>query len=292
MANVCDLQSGNSSTPVGTYVECNNMESSVTNVSRNKKTSFKIPVTLWVRSKKVQTEALVDSGATANFIDKSFAEKNNLELRKLATPYHVQNADGTPNAAGTIKHFVLAQVEIGDHRSSHFLFVTQLGSKSMIIGYSYLTKHNPQIDWAAGEWEYTRCPTSCFISRAHKITDMEAGSDELPSNPWDLPLDEIGEIDPHNHFISLVDLDDPDDYVMAQQIASLTDKDGLDESEPDEDTRNWKQHVPDWLHDYGDVFSKTKSERMPTHKPYDHPIDFIPGKDLPKPSKVYPLTPK
>ncbi|KAF8659425.1 hypothetical protein AX16_001846 [Volvariella volvacea WC 439] len=31
---------------------------------------------------------------------------------------------------------------------------------------------------------------------------------------------------------------------------------------------------------------------MPTHKPYDHPIDFIPGKDLLKPSKVYPLTPK
>ena len=78
MANVCDLQSENSSTPVGTYVECNNMESSVTNVSRNKKTSFKIPVTLWVYGKKVQTEALVDSGATTNFIDKTFVEQNHL----------------------------------------------------------------------------------------------------------------------------------------------------------------------------------------------------------------------
>ncbi|KAF8639032.1 hypothetical protein AX16_010398, partial [Volvariella volvacea WC 439] len=88
---------------------------------------------------------------------------------------------------------------------------------------------------------------------------MEAGSDELSSNPQDLLLDEIGEIDFHNHFVSLVDLDDLDDCVMAQQITLLTDKDGLDESESDEDTHDWIQHVPNWLHNYGDVFSKTKS---------------------------------
>jgi len=30
-----------------------------------------------------------------------------------------------------------------------------------------------------------------------------------------------------------------------------------------EDTKAWKAYVLEWLHEYGNVFSKTKSERMP-----------------------------
>ena len=37
-------------------------------------TFFKIPVTLWVYGKKVQTEALVDLGATTNFVDRVVVE--------------------------------------------------------------------------------------------------------------------------------------------------------------------------------------------------------------------------
>jgi len=38
------------------------------------------------------------------------------------------------------------------------------------------------------------------------------------------------------------------------------------------------------------VFSKTKSERMPLQKPYDHGIDFEEGTKLPKLAKVYLLS--
>jgi len=48
--------------------------------------------------------------------------------------------------------------------------------------------------------------------------------------------------------------------------------------------------VPEWLHEYGNVFSKHKSERMPLRKLYDHAIDFMEGAKLPKPAKVYPLS--
>jgi len=47
--------------------------------------------------------------------------------------------------------------------------------------------------------------------------------------------------------------------------------------------------VPEWLHEYGNVFSKHKSERMPLWKLYDHAINFMEGAKLPKPAKVYPL---
>ena len=152
MANVCDLQSGKESVPIGSGQDSEVvLDSCVINTSRNKKSSFNIPVTLWVYGKKVQTEALVDSGATTNFIDKTFVEQNHLVTNKLASPYNVLNADGTPNVAGRITDYVRAYVEIGSHKSTHYLFVTHLGNKNMMIGYSYLHQHNPSINWRAGE---------------------------------------------------------------------------------------------------------------------------------------------
>ena len=48
--------------------------------------------------------------------------------------------------------------------------------------------------------------------------------------------------------------------------------------------------MPEWLHEYGNVFSKHKSERMLLRKPYDYAIDFMEGTKFPKPAKVYPLS--
>jgi len=91
---------------------------SCNNIACNKTTSFKIPVTLWVYGKKVQTEALVDSGATTNFVDRVVVENNNLVTYKLANLYYVINMDGTPNKTGYITEYVQAYVEIGSHRTT------------------------------------------------------------------------------------------------------------------------------------------------------------------------------
>jgi len=73
----------------------------------NKTTSLKnISVTLWVYNTKVQTEALVNLGATMNFIDRVVMENNNLEMHKLANPYYVINVDNTPNKAEQITEYV------------------------------------------------------------------------------------------------------------------------------------------------------------------------------------------
>ena len=123
---------------------------SCSNVACNKKTFFKISVILWVYSKKVQTEALVDLGATTNFVNRVFVKNNNLIKYKLANLYKVVNADGTPNKAGQITEYIQAYVEIRSHKTRQHLFITQLGNKEMMIGYSYLYKHNPTINWQKG----------------------------------------------------------------------------------------------------------------------------------------------
>ena len=78
-------------------------------------------------------------------------ENNNLVIHKLANLYHVINVDGTPNKVGQITKYVWAYVEIGSHKTIQHLFVTNLGNKEMMIGYSYLYKHNPNIDWWKGQ---------------------------------------------------------------------------------------------------------------------------------------------
>ena len=80
---------------------------------------------------KVQAKALVDSGATVNFIDQRFVERNHLVTDRLAEPYDVLNADGTLNAAGKIREYVRAYIEVGSHKTTQYLYVTQLGDKDM-----------------------------------------------------------------------------------------------------------------------------------------------------------------
>jgi len=170
----------------------------------NKTTSFKIPVTLWVYGKKVQTKALVDSGATINFINRVVVENNNLVTYKLANPYCVINTDGTPNKAGYITEYVQAYVEIGLYRTTQHLFVTNLENKEMMIGYLYLYKYNPNIDWQKGQWEFTRY-LDTYTSKAYKIQNIEAGANKLhfkldvSKSPL---LDNIGDEDPNNHILS------------------------------------------------------------------------------------------
>jgi len=93
----------------------------------------------------------------------------------------------------------------------------------MMIGYSYLYKHNPNIDWQKGQWEFTRCPDTC-ASKAHKIQDVEAGTNELHLE-LDVSrsslLDDIGDEDPDNHILSWADMTDPGSHQQAMMIAAI-----------------------------------------------------------------------
>ena len=82
-----------------------------------------------------------------NFVDRVVVENNNLVMHKLANLYCVINADDTPNKTEQITEYVQAYVEIGSHKTTQYLFVTNLGNKEMMIGYSYLYKHNSNINW-------------------------------------------------------------------------------------------------------------------------------------------------
>ena len=122
-----------------------NVTELLVNVAHSKN-SFILPVTLWVHGKKVQVDALIDSGATSMFINQTIVDQHHLVIYPLHQTYKVINADGTPNKNGTIKESVRAYLEIGPHKSKSNLLVTNLDDKAMIIRYLFLKKHNPEIN--------------------------------------------------------------------------------------------------------------------------------------------------
>jgi len=80
-----------------------------------------------------------------------------------------------------------------------------------MIGYLYLYKHNPNIDWRKDQWEFTRYLDTC-ASKVHRIRDVKAGANELhlEMDVSGFPsLDDIGDEDPDNHILSWADTTDP-----------------------------------------------------------------------------------
>ena len=109
------------------------------------------------------TEAMVDTGATRDFINQDFIDWTKLPTRKLSQLIPVYNVDGTLNEASSIDKVVDIIMTYNGHLE-HILFaVTQLGKQSMILGFTWLKKHNPEIDFRARSVKMTRCLPRCCI---------------------------------------------------------------------------------------------------------------------------------
>ena len=106
---------------------------------------------------------LLDSGANATFIDKAVTERLGLTLEALANPIRVFNVDGSCNLAGDVTHAVNLTVDFLRHREELRAEVTNLGKNSLILGYTWLKKHNPSIDWEKGLVKFNWCPRSCLM---------------------------------------------------------------------------------------------------------------------------------
>jgi len=98
---------------------------------------------------ETSTEAMVDTGATGDFIDQDFVARAKLLTRKLSQPIPVYNVDGTLNEARSIREVVDMIMTYDRHSERILLAVTHLGKQSMILGFTWLDKHNPEIDFCA-----------------------------------------------------------------------------------------------------------------------------------------------
>ena len=117
--------------------------------------SFTIPIK--ISEKNIETDTLINSGAGGEFIDQNYARTLTLPLQNLTKPIPALNVDRTLNKKGTIKHYVNLDLDIFGQKQSMCLLVTGLGKQKIVLGFPWLQKHNPIINWQNGtfEWQHT-----------------------------------------------------------------------------------------------------------------------------------------
>ena len=211
-----------------------------------------IPVRVRGPVNTIEVEALLDSGATGCFVNKSWALDRRLRLSKLMKPVPVLNVDGTRHQEGDITHYVLLTVGVGKHAEKLWCAAMCLGKVPLILSHDWLKKHNPDIDWTTGDVKLSRCPPECKSHMDTRFAKLISGNESQET--W------------------------------IQAIKNHKSKGDVNESTLEEA----QKLVPREYWDYLDVFSKSKSERMPLRKPWDHRINL--EEDFPlKKGRLIPL---
>ena len=122
------------------------------------------PIIVQVRLHKDTTgSAMIDSGASTQFIDLDFAVKNNLPLTLKAIPETLIVVDRRA-AESQLTHTCTLELTVNQHLETLTFQVTKLAGWNMILGKTWLKRHNPVIDWTKNMVTFGSgyCPAHCL----------------------------------------------------------------------------------------------------------------------------------
>jgi len=110
------------------------------------------------KSKRAEAIALIDSGATENFMNLGYVKYLQLPIKRLEEPQSLFNVDGTTNKSGTLQYYTDLQVQTGSQRTNLRFFLTDLGENKAILGYPWFAAVQPHIDWKNGWVDHSQLP--------------------------------------------------------------------------------------------------------------------------------------
>jgi hypothetical protein len=108
------------------------------------------------KSKRAELVAVVDSGATENFINLQYAEYLQLPIKRLPEPRRLLNVDGTLNKGGTLQFYTNLNVQTGTQHTTLRFFLSEFGENKAILGYPWFAAIQPRIDWKRGWIDHTQ----------------------------------------------------------------------------------------------------------------------------------------
>ena len=109
---------------------------------------FSLQVSLCFGSTSIHSHALLDSGASTCFIDKSFVCAHNIPTVRTSQPISVEAIDGRVLSSGAVTEATIPLVlQIGAHQEELTFYLIATPRHPIVLGLSWLETHNPTVDW-------------------------------------------------------------------------------------------------------------------------------------------------
>ena len=203
--------------------------------------SMSLKAYLHTSNRRAETTALLDCGATENFINEKYACRMHLPVRWLATPRKIINVDGTPNRRGDIQFYTNLELTQGKRRVNLRFFLTEIGDRDLILGYPWFAAVQPAIDWARGWIETEQLPVILKTEAARKARFLPQQVN-VPRRPPEETM--------HLAFVMFPDARTTRKQTVASQLAERA---GTPKADP----------LPLHYRCHTHVFSEKESQRFP-----------------------------
>jgi len=112
-------------------------------------------------SKKLKVKALVNSRYTHAGIDKQLVKDKRIQMKPINFSFEVFNTDGIKNEEVT--RVAPLEIKINSYKEQLEVAVMDLNGTDMFLGYDWLVKDNPEVNWKNGTIRFTRCPESYMM---------------------------------------------------------------------------------------------------------------------------------
>jgi Reverse transcriptase (RNA-dependent DNA polymerase) len=252
----------------------------IANILRN---SISVSINIGLSKQTVKT--LINSSAGGLFINQNFAK--NFDINYLDKPVKAYNVDRIENKRGTINAYINLKFTLGEQKFKEQFYVTGLGKQRIILGFPWLHKYNPIIDWKKEESTFKpfQIDWRRLMEKGKRIRQEQQFKiekivdDEEPKNWMTLPLKE-------NKMGVYIELLETDVWIHKTNIATEL---AIEENSKKTDKTD-EQLVSAEYHKYLDIFSEEKAHCFPESRPWDHKIEIQEGFE-PKSFKNYNLTP-
>jgi hypothetical protein len=226
--------------------------------------SMRVPVSIRTSYFMADKKALVDSGATDNFMHPAFAKRMGLGLQELQTPKKIFNIDNTTNKSGMITHYLDLNIcTNGIHKQMRFL-VTDIRNEEVLLGYPWLATFEPRFNWRSAVIDERILPIIISSINPRKLKQHPTIATSISENDKQSIVRQL-EVECHVRGVATD---------LAIQAGA--------EQKPAELLKEYQE--------FARLFSDEAADRFPPSREWDHAIDLKPGAPDAMDCKVYPMT--
>ena len=220
---------------------------------------FNIPLIIDFHPHRVKVKALLDSGASACFIDRDLVKRHNLPIVPKKYPVAVEVIDGRPLISGDVTHETKPlDIILEGHRSTIVFNIISSPSNPLVLGLSWLEMVNPEIDWKKRELVYRTVASHNPVERPRN--NPKSCPYQVQASEVKVPL-MVGA----RAFMRAA----KDGNMFAIYAIPLP----LPAQGP--------AKLPAQYEEFRDVFEKKNADTLPQHRPYDCGIELQEGAQPP-----------